>query len=769
MSTHLIHHLRPAAHWWEALPVGNGRLGAMVHGGVGEELLSLNDDTLWSGPPPVDRGNPAHRAVLPRLRAALAAGDPAAADSLARQMHGGWTQGYLPLGDLRLAFPGLAAAVDYRRELDLAAGVATTRFTVDGALHTREVFASHPADVVVVRMSTDRPGRITFTARLDSALAHELGKVGDDGVFLTGRAPEHVEPTYVASDDPIRYGRPEDALTFRIGLRAVAEGGRLRTDVHGLHVEGADAVTLVLCAATAYNGHDCPLDPQRPGRVVAERLDAAAREVAGLRARHEADHRSLYERCELDLGPAPARPTVEWRKAAASDPALAALLFHYGRYLLIASSRPGTQPANLQGIWNAAVRPPWSANYTLNINLQMNYWPAEVTGLTECHEPLFAFITELAQSGRQIADTNYEAPGWVAHHNSDLWRAARPMQGEPMWANWQFGGVWLCAHLWDHYRFTGDRAFLRERAWPVVRGAAEFVLAWLVSDASGRLTPSPSTSPEHRFQASDGSLAAVCVGSTMDLTLTGEVLAHAVMMADLLGTEADFAARCCDALARLAPLPVSPTTGALQEWPGDWIPEQQRHRHASHLYGLYPGRAITPAAPALWEAARRALELRGDGGTGWALAWKISFWARLREGDRAYAIIGTFLKPYDEPGYTVNEAGGLYPNLFCAHAPFQIDGNFGFTAGVAELLIQSHGGEIHLLPALPSVWPNGSVRGLRARGGVEVAMTWRGGVLASASVMTAVDGLFFIRVADQLHQVSMVAGRPWTLAGVRTG
>ena len=764
MNTHVIRQHEPAAHWWQALPIGNGRLGAMVHGGVGEERLSLNDDTLWSGQAIADDGNGDHLKALPRLRAAIANGDHAEADLVARTMHGAWTQAYLPLGDLHLSFPGIGQPADYVRELDLAAAVATTSFTADGVRHTREVFASHPADVIVMRLTADRPGHITFSARLGSALHHECGQATHDTAFLVGAAPCHVEPSYVASDNPIRYGSPDNVIGFRIEVKAVAEGGSVRVDADGLHVERADAVTLILCAATSYEGHGRPLNASRPLRVVASRLAAAARAIDGLRAAHEADHRALYKRCELDLGAAPDQPTADWREAGASPPALVALLFHYGRYLLIASSRAGTQPANLQGIWNESVRPPWSANYTLNINLQMNYWPAEVTGLSECHQPLFDFIGELAETGRRIATVNYGAPGWVAHHNSDLWRAARPMQGEPMWANWYFSNAWLCAHLWEHYCFTGDLGFLRTRAWPVMRGAAEFALAWLVDAATGGRVPSPSSSPEHRFHPPSGPLAAVCAGSTIDLALVGELLTHCVDGAGLVGgnEDAEFATRCREALATLAPLPVSAKTGALQEWPEDWEPEERRHRHASHLYALYPGAAITWKTPELWDAARRALELRGDGGTGWALAWKLSFWARLGDGGRALTILGAFLKPYDEPGYTVNEAGGLYPNLFCAHAPFQIDGNFGLTAGVAELLLQSHAGEIHLLPALPAAWPDGSVRGLRARGGLEVSLTWCAGALVNATLMASRAGGFVLRYGNRRDDVRLSAGETWS-------
>ncbi len=738
----------------------------MVHGGVSEERLDLNDDTLWSGRPTVDQGNRDHRELLPQLRAALSSGDHAGADALARRMHGAWTQAYLALGSLLLRFPTFDETADYTRELDLGSAVASTTFTQRGIRHRREVFASYPADVIVIQLTVDQPGALSVDMTLSSPLPHITEADGSHGISMLGQAPEHVEPSYVNASEPIRFGH-FDILGFRVGLRALATGGSVTSDGRRVCVHHADSVTILLSAATSYAGFEQPLDPSWPGRVVSARLDAASIEVNSLRAAHEADHRALYERCALELSEQGAsglaENTADLRAGTASSNSLAALLFHYGRYLLIASSRPGTQPANLQGIWNASLRPPWSSNYTLNINLQMNYWPAEVTGLPECHEPLFDFIRELAVAGARIAATNYGAPGWVAHHNSDLWRTARPMQGQPMWANWYAGGVWLSAHLWEHYRFTGDTAFLRDRAWPLMRGAAEFALAWLVKTTDGRLAPSPSSSPEHRFHAPDGTLAGVCAGATMDLALFGELFSQCIEADRILKGDTDFSDRCRAALAGLAPLPVSPATGALQEWPEDWAPEQINHRHASHLYGLHPGSTVSRATPPLFAAARRALELRGDGGTGWALAWKISFWARLLDGDHAHRIIGAFLRPYDRPGYAVNEEGGLYPNLFCAHAPFQIDGNFGFTAGVAELLLQSHEDGLHLLPALPSAWPEGEIRGLRARGGLTVSLRWSKGGLLQASLVAQHAGRWSVSWREAQLTIQLAAGEETTL------
>lgn len=734
---------QPAATWTEALPVGNGRLGAMVFGGMETERLQLNEGTLWAGGP-YDPVNPKAREALPKVRDLVFAGKVAEAEALTNAALLGQPKTQMPyqaLGTLILRFPGLAAPGDYRRELDLDSAVATTRFTAGVVTHVRRVVASVPDQVIAVRLEASARGVLDLDLALDSphagATARALGK---DQLLLTGRNGASAGV--------------DGALRFAARLLVRPEGGRIEATPEGLAVRGADAVTLLLAMATSYRRFDdVSGDPEaNTARTLAT---ARRKPFARIAADATAAHRRLFRRVTLDLGTTPAAAEPTDRRVRQSqeraDPALAALYFAYARYLLIACSQPGGQPATLQGLWNDSLNPPWGSKYTVNINTEMNYWPAHSANLSECAAPLVTLVRELAISGARTAREMYGARGWVCHHNTDGWRATAPIDGAA-WGMWPTGGAWLCTHLWEHYDYSRDRAFLAS-VYPLLAGSARFFLDTLVSDPrTGKLVTNPSISPENQH----GHGGALCAGPTMDMAILRDLFAQTAEAATILGTDAGMVAELRAASARLAPYRIG-RLGQLQEWQEDWdadAPERQ-HRHVSHLYGLYPSHQISVAdTPELAAAAKRSLEIRGDRATGWATAWRINLWARLRDGDRAHAILNFLLGPER-----------TYPNLFDAHPPFQIDGNFGGAAGIVEMLLTSRGDTIELLPALPRAWPDGSVTGLRVRGACMVDLAWRSGQLVRATLRPERSGPREVRLGTRRRTVRLVAGRPTVLAG----
>jgi alpha-L-fucosidase 2 len=751
---------RPATTWTEALPVGNARQGGMMFGGVLEDVICLNEGTLWAGGP-YDPANPKAAEALPKVRELLFAGKYAEAQRLvgeqmmatpSRQMP------YQPVGDLLLNFPKVSAVREYRRELNLRTGVTAVSYTVPGSnggpdvKMTRELFASYPDNVLVLRLTADRPGQVNFLlgARSDQR---------EPSVAVERVQGKDREATLILRGANIASNGVAGALKFDCRARVVAEGGQVgvapatrpavNADPAGVQVTGADAVTIVVATATSYKGfNDVGGDP---ARVAATVETAAAKGHEALRREHVADHEGLFGRVAIDLGSnaeAEKLPTNErvGGFASAGDPQLAALYFQYGRYLLIGSSRRGGQPANLQGIWNDLTAPPWGSKYTININTEMNYWPVDSTNVGECLEPLMSMVEDLVVTGGRTARVQYGAGGWVTHHNTDLWRASAPIDG-PQYGMWPTGGAWLCNTLFDHYRFTRDKAFLK-RLYPAMKGSVEFVLETLVEEPRHHwLVTAPSMSPEHAH-ASGVSLAP---GPTMDMQILRDLFAHSIEASEVLGVDEAFRQKAAAARARLAPNQVG-AAGQLQEWLEDWDMQAPdlHHRHVSHLYGFFPGADIELRRdPALAAAVRKSLEIRGDNATGWGLGWRLNLWARLQDAEHAYAILQLLLSP-----------AKTYPNLFDAHPPFQIDGNFGGTSGIAEMLVQSHTGEIELLPALPRAWPTGSVRGLRARGGYEVEMQWSGGKLTAARVrnVSGEAGTVRVRVGEKVQEVTIGAG-----------
>ncbi|MDJ0276373.1 glycoside hydrolase family 95 protein [Sphingomonas sp. 2R-10] len=754
----LLWYAQPAASWVEALPVGNGRIGAMVHGGTTTEYLQLNEDSFWTGGP-YDPASPEALAALPEARRLIFADRFTEAVELIgakvmarplRQMSYG-TFGSLVIGPVDAAGPrparspgGLASAVTpdvpaallpgYRRELDLDRGVATARWRDGGVGYRREVLASAVDQVIAVRMTAGRAGAITTALSFDTPLKR-WSVAADPGELVLS----------VRND--AAHGI-DGALRGEARVRVRAPGGTIRAEGDRLIVTGADELVLLIAMATSYRrfddvtGDPTAITAAQIARVADKSFDRIAADA-------RADHQALFRRCSIDLGRSAADrlPTDRRIRAGESgkDPALAALYFNYARYMLIACSRPGSQPANLQGLWNDATNPPWGSKYTVNINTQMNYWIAEPAALPECVAPLVAMVRDLAVTGARTARTMYGARGWVCHHNTDLWRATAPIDGVNF-GMWPTGGAWLCTHLWDHYDYGRDRAYLAS-VYPLLRGSALFFLDTLVRDpGTGFMVTNPSISPENNH----GPGGALCAGPTMDMAILRDLFTQTAAAAAILGQDADLAQAMTAMRDRLAPFRIG-AQGQLQEWQQDWDARARdpHHRHVSNLYAAFPSRQIdAERTPALAAAARRSLDLRGDEATGWATAWRIALWARLRDGNRAHDILRFLIGPKR-----------TYPNMFDAHPPFQIDGNFGGAAAIAEMLLTADGDTIRLLPALPDAWPDGAFRGLRARGGYTVDLTWRKGRLRDVAVEGVVAGRCTLAHGTATTTIDIVPGR----------
>jgi len=749
----------PASMFEEAYPLGNGRIGAMVYGGPHEERIMLNEETLWAGGPVDPYMNPEAHLHLQSVRDALFTADYELADKLVRNMQGAYSQSYAPLGDLNLSFEQDDSIKNYSRELDIRRGISSVRYSLGEAEVCRETFVSYPDQVMVISLRASGGKLPSFRMHASSKLPHKTQSSGHQ-ISMHGIAPSHAEPNYRGdTPDALKY-EIDNCMRFSMTASLEETDGIISHEKEGMVISDASEVVILVSLGTSFNGYD--RNPGKNGadeeKVCMEYLEKASNHsYLQLKDRHVSEFSEIFNRLTFSLGTeatvnSSTRERLRSYAEGSNDQDLIALYFQYGRYLLMSSSRPGGIPANLQGIWNEHLRPPWSSNYTTNINAEMNYWPAEVCNLSEMHDPLIKFIGRLAKTGAITARTYYDCDGWCCHHNTDIWAMTNPVgdfgRGHPVWANWNMGGTWLSTHLWEHYLYTLDTSYLTEYAYPLMKGAATFCLDFLTEAGDGYMVTAPNTSPENMYINDDAYSGSCLYGPTADMAMIRELFLDVMVATNITGDQV-MRKEVKEMFQRLPPYKIG-RKGNLQEWYYDWEDRDPKHRHVSHLFALFPGNTIHPDLnPELAEACRKSLEIRTNNGTGWSIAWKISLWARLQDGEMALDAINKLLHLDENTDDVEYHGGGTYPNLMDAHPPYQIDGNFGGTAGIAEMLMQSKLHEITLLPALPVSWSEGDIKGLRARGAYSVNILWRDGKLIKASVIPDFDGTFKVNYGAQ--------------------
>jgi len=741
----------PAKEWVEALPLGNGRLGSMVFGSVSKERIQLNEDTLWTGVPIKEESGGLFLENLNEVRKLMFKGEYVKGQEIMNEkLLGPWNESYAPMGNLYLDFENTYAYEEYKRELDLEEGLVRVNYKINGVEFNRTLFISSPDNAIVINLTASEKGKLTFNASLDSLLRFETESLNENSITLTGKAPIHAAPSYVEEENPIIYDEEgKKGMDFQIVVDAKVSNGKVRSENGVLKIEAADSVLIKIIAHTSFNGFKCEagIEGKDPGKLCSKTLDEVKEKTfEELYLAHLEEYTELFSRVNFNLSndenyKIPTDKRLEKVINGGEDLSLISLYFQYGRYLLISSSREGSQPANLQGIWNEDLRPAWSSNYTTNINVEMNYWPAEICNLSECHEPLFKMIKEVAEVGAETAKARYGCNGWTANHNIDLWRQSAPAGGSTEWAYWPMAGGWLCSHLWEHYEFTQDKSFLEE-VYPTMKGAAIFLLDWLISDENGYLVTCPSISPENNFLTKAGEKCSPSIASTMDMAITRELFTNCIKAIEVLENDIEFSGKLKEAKEKLYPYKIA-KYGQLQEWFKDFDEFEVGHRHLSHLFGVYPGSDISEEkTKKLFEASRVALERRlshGGGHTGWSCAWIVNLFARLKDSKAAYEYLMVLFRKL------------TFSNLFNVCPPFQIDGNFGGTAAIAEMLLQSHEGYINFLPALPKEWEKGYIKGLKARGGFEVDMEWKSRNLTEVKIKSNIDGICKVKYSSNIE------------------